>query len=143
MSPNYTDISSLVASQNSPQISYGVPEKAPPVARPEASKDHVEIHEVVEHEPAPEVKPYVEHRPEKVDVPQDLTDAGVQATETTNFPTYNSVKLPISDDRVMQGLKNPISSSLRWLAEFCVYLLRRAHIKLKLAHGKAFRMFNP
>lgn len=142
MSPTFTDISHLVKQAEAQQISYGGPEKLPPMRPPEATKDHVEIHEVVEHEPEPEVKPYVEPRQEQVVIPQDVADAGVVSTGHTQFPTYNSVKLPISDDKVMAGLKNPLSSSIRWLSEFCIFLLRRAHIKLKTAHGKAVRMFD-
>jgi hypothetical protein len=143
MPQNFTDISDLVrAAQPPQQISYGGPEKIPIPRPPEVSKDHVEIHEVAEHEPEPEVKPYVEPRPEKVEIPQDVEEQGVESTGHSNFPTYNSVKLPISDEKVLQGLKTPISSSVRWLAEFCLFILRKAHIKLKTAHGKAVRMFD-
>lgn len=155
MSSNHTDITFLISQTSQQQtqgpqaalqpVSYGHPEKAPLFPRlksdSEAPKDHVEIHEVVEHQPEPEVQPYVEPRPEKVQVPQDLQDVGVESTGSTQFPSYNSIKLPISDDRVLQGLHRPISSSLRWLAEFCLHLLKKAHIRLRMAHGKAVRMF--
>lgn len=142
MSQNFTDISDIIAAAQSQQISYGSPEKVPPMRPPEVSKDHVEIHEVTEHEPEPEVKPYVEPRPEKVEIPQDVADQGVESTGNSQFSSYNSVKLPITDDEVVKGLKTPISSSVRWLAEFCLFILRKAHIKLKTAHGKAVRMFD-
>ncbi len=142
MPQNYTDISDLIQSVQAQQISYGNPEKISPMRPPEVSKDHIEIHEVTEHEPEPEVKHYVEPRPEKIEVPQEVEEEGVASTGHSQFTTYNSVKLPISDDKVMQGLKNPISTSVRWLAEFCLFILRKAHIKLKIAHGKAVRMFD-
>jgi hypothetical protein len=143
MSQNFTDISDVIKAAQEHQVAYGGgPERIPPMRPPEVSKDHIEVHEVAEHQPEPEVKPYVEPRPEKVELPQEVVDEGVESTGHTQFPTYNSVKLPISDDKVLQGLKNPMTSSVRWLAEFCLYILDKAHIKLKTAHGKAVRMFD-
>jgi len=141
MPPNFTDISSLVSAPHPSPVSYGHPEKALMPSPPDTHAEHVEVHEVVEHEPESDVKPYVEPHPDKIKISQELVDVGVQSTGHTQFPSYNSVKLPISDDRVLQGLGNPISSSLRWLAEVCIFLLRRAHIRLLKAHGKAVRMF--
>lgn len=143
MPQNFTDITDLIKAANKQHyVSYGGPEKAPPMRPPEASQDHVEVHEVVEHEPEPDVAEHVTVHPEVVKIPQDLQEQGVESTGQTHFPTHNAVQLPISDDKVIQGLKSPMSSSVRWLAEFCLFLLHKAHIKLKLAHGKAVRMFD-
>ena len=142
MMQNSTDISHLIKSLQDQHISYGGPEKIHIPRPPEITKEHVEIHEVAEHEPEAEVKPYVEPRPEKIELPEDVSSQGVELTGHTQFPTYNSVKLPITDEQIVVGLKDPISSSVRWLSEFCLFLLRRAHIKLKTAHGKAVRMFD-
>jgi hypothetical protein len=66
---------------------------------------------------------------------------GVQASTPQNFTGYQKVQLPISDDQILQGKKQPITDSIRWLAEFCIFLLKQAHIQLKIAHGKAQRVF--
>jgi hypothetical protein len=103
--------------------------------------ESVEMHEVVEHEPDPEVKEYVEVRQETPEVPPDMKKLGVQASTPQNFTGYQKVQLPISDDQILQGKKQPITDSIRWLAEFCIFLLKQAHIQLKIAHGKAQRVF--
>lgn len=102
-----------------------------------------EMHEVIEHEhePDPEVEQYVNVRKETAEVPPDLKKIGVQASTPQHFIGYQKVQLPISDDEILKGQKKPVTDSLRWLAEFCVYLLKRAHIQLKIAHGKAQRVF--
>ncbi len=142
MNVNYSDISDLVKqASHSPFFSYGHPEHAEQ-HRPEESgdKEVVEIEEVVEHEPDDEVKKYVEPRKEAVDVDEDLKKAGVQAQKTTSFPSYQKVQLPVSDETIIKGLSQPISTSARWLAELCMYLLRQAHLTLKKTHGKIVRV---
>lgn len=100
----------------------------------------LEIHEVAEHEPAKEVKGFVKHRKEAIDVPPDLKSMGVSASAPTQFTTHTSIKLPISDDKVLQGLHAPITSSLRWLAELCLYILKKAHLTLKNVRGRVRRV---
>ena len=99
------------------------------------------LQEAVEHEiQDDEVKEFVEATPENVSVPADLHQQGVQATQATNFPSYQAVKLPITDEQVVEGLKQPQTSSFRWLAEFAMYLLKKAHITLKTVHGHVERV---
>lgn len=99
------------------------------------------LQEAVEHSiEDDEVKEFVEERKENVQVSSDLQQAGVEPVQTTQFPAYQSVKLPISDEQVMEGLHQPKSSSFRWLAEFAMYLLKKAHITLKTVHGHVVRV---
>ena|SRR3989338_7183007 len=148
MSQNHTSIDDLVELQDNPSpfLSSGSPE-GPRVSRdvesnPEKHEfDDNETLEIKEHEPDPEIEEHVEVRKETVEVPPDLKNMGVQAHQPQHFSGAQKVQLPISDDKVLQGQKAPINTSLRWLAEFCIYLLRRAHIQLKIAHGKAQRIF--
>ncbi len=89
------------------------------------------------------VEDYVEVQEEEIDIPPDLKQIGVQqpAHNASNIPMqYQNVKLPISDDKVIQGLQQPIDSSMRWLAEFAMYILRHAHLGLKVVHGKVVRI---
>ena len=142
---NFTDISDLIGKSNthpSPFFSYGgSPEQEKtPLENKQEDSEHIEMHEVVEHEPDKEVQEYVQHRKDVVEVPPELKQLGVQANTATNFPTYQKVELPISDEKVMVGLKAPISSSLRWLAEICIFFLKQAHLTLKMVHGKVVRV---
>ncbi len=98
------------------------------------------IKEVVEHTPDAEVERFVSPRSETIELPPDLKKMGLQAVSSTKFPSYQNVKLPISDDKVVNGLHAPITSSLRWLATFAVYILARAHLALKTVHGKVIRV---
>lgn len=77
----------------------------------------------------------------KVDLPPDLKKAGLKPVEPVQFPDMTQlVKTPISDDKILFGKTQPITSSIRWLAEFCLFLLKKAHIKLKTIHGKTVRV---
>lgn len=133
---NYTPIDDLVKKylQEKQAISYHK-ESAPP-RKSEVSQ----IQEVVEHEPDKEVKPFISIRQETIKLPDILKQFGLQPVSATNFPNYQNVKLPISDDKVLKGLHAPITSSLRWLATLAMYILLKAHLTLRLAHGKVVRV---
>ncbi|OGK19906.1 hypothetical protein A3C23_04360 [Candidatus Roizmanbacteria bacterium RIFCSPHIGHO2_02_FULL_37_13b] len=97
-------------------------------------------HEVVEHQPEKELKPFIKTRSETIDLPPDLKQIGVTSVASSKFPNYKQVKLPISDEKVYRGLHSPITSSLRWLAELCFFILKQAHLKIKNIHGKVVRV---
>lgn len=113
-----------------------------PEREPSGEKKDIEIHEVIEHEPSSEagVSQHVKPRAETVDVPKEAKEVGVISSGTPSFTTTKPVSLPISDDKVLWGLHAPITSSLRWLAQFCLYLLKSAHMTLKEVHGHAKRI---
>ncbi len=131
---NYTPIHHLLDNQPSRTLHK---EKEPYAS----SLDNFEIQEVVEHEPHEEVGEFITHRPETVKLREELSKIGIHATGSTQFPSLQNVVIPISDDKVLSGLHAPITSSLRWLATFAVYLLKRAHIALKVVRGHAVRVF--
>lgn len=110
-------------------------EKEPPL------REAITIEEKVELEPIKEVAPYVEVKKETIKLPPDLKRIGVQAISTPQFSQLQSVKLPISDDKIITGLHAPVTSSLRWLATLALYLLQMAHLQLKVVHGKIVRVF--
>lgn len=142
MNQNFTPINHLLTPQPQPQLQvqgrYGGPEKIE-IADPDFNKENV-VHEVVEHVPASEVKEYVEVRKETIKVPQELKDAGVTAVSNPQFANYKPIVLPLSDERIEQGRHAPINSSLRWLSELCLYILRLAHQTIKIIHGKIVRV---
>lgn len=134
---NHTPIDRLI--QEHQAISNPAKEAAPMSTKP---VETMPIHEVVEHKiEDQEVSPHVDVRPEKVDVPPDLQQMGVQAvSQQPTFPTLQTIHIPLADDKVYSGLHEPIYSSWRWLAELCRYLLEQGHAKLKNIHGKITRV---
>lgn len=89
-------------------------------------------------EPA-DVSAYVTEKEPEPTIPEDLKKHGLQQVSSA---TYQAVHLPISDEQVMEGLKQPPTSSYRWLAELANYMLFQSHIKLKQVHGKIIRVFS-
>lgn len=114
-----------------------------PEVEPVAPKGEIKVQEMVEHEPHEEVLPYVQIRKETIKLPQEVKEeTGAEEVSTTQFPSAQSLNLPISDEEVESGLHQPINSSWRWLAELCVYLLKQVHLTLKKIHGKTIRVKN-
>ncbi|QQG44367.1 MAG: hypothetical protein HYW86_00390 [Candidatus Roizmanbacteria bacterium] len=129
---NYTPIDDIIANGG-----YSSKEKEPAMVKSEP----LEIHEIVEHkEVDEEVKPHIEVKQENVKLPEDLTQAGVEAVETTQFPNLQKIKTPLSDEKILVGLHQPITSSFRWLATLAMHILKQAHLGLKVVHGKVMRV---
>jgi len=92
-------------------------------------------------EPAKEIEKIgVKLKKEEVKVPPPIEKLGVRPTGPAIPTPPPAVSLPLTDDQVMKGLANPILSSLRWLAEFCLRQLKRAHISLKRIRGEVIRV---
>lgn len=140
-SSNYTPIHALIQKykKTRPHIGGGYSKESAPIVTKQESNPE-EIQEVVEHKPEEEVLTYVTPRAETIDLPPDLKHFGLQPATTTQFPSYQNIKLPISDEKITVGLHAPITSSLRWLATLAVYLLQQAHLGLKTIHGKVIRV---
>ena len=128
---NYTSIDDLIKKWK--QSSIGLPKEVEPVSIPTES---LQMQESSEHQVSPEVKPYVQQRHETIKLPPDLTMLGLQPTTASQFSSYKNVKLPISDEKVIKGLHDPINSSSRWLSEFAIFILRQAHLTLRIVGGK-------
>lgn len=99
-----------------------------------------EIKEPVEHSPEEEVRPFVSPRAETIDLPPDLRALGLEAVSHSKFPSYKNIKLPLSDEKIIVGQKAPITSGIRWLATFALYILAQAHLGLKVIHGRVIRV---
>ncbi len=113
-------------------------EKEPPLRK---ERKEITIEEKVELEPTKEVAPYLKARKETIKLSPDLKKIGVQAVSTPQFSQSQSIKLPLSDEKIIVGLRAPVTSSLRWLATLALYLLQIAHLQLKVVHGKIVRVF--
>lgn len=92
---------------------------------------------IKEPEMNPEVAKFIEQK-EKMTVPPDLSNMGVQTTDS-NVAVAN-FSFPITDDKILEGLHQPINSSWRWLSEFLLYHLKQAHLTLKKVHGHIKRV---
>jgi hypothetical protein len=130
---NHTSIGYLI---NKP-AGHSAKEAEPNIAPAENSP----LQEVVEQQVEKEVMPYISPRQETIELPPDVKKLGAQSVGTPQFSSYQNVKLPISDDKVIKGMHAPITSSFRWLATLAVYILKLAHVQLKIVHGKVVRVF--
>jgi len=139
---SFTDINHLVEeARDAFDIhSWGRPESEPHPA-PREQSTYIEMHEASEHEPDDDVADYIEPRHAPVKVPEDLQKLGVQTTHAVQYPNYREVHVPLSDEKIMQGLKAPFDAGFHWLAELYVYILQKAGIKLEVKHGKVLREF--
>ena len=68
----------------------------------------------------------VRTQPITVSIPPPVSNLGVKVT-VTQIPMVktNSVALPLSDVQIAEGLHTNITSSIRWLAEWCRYKLKK------------------
>lgn len=77
---------------------------------------------------------------ETIELPPDVAKMGVTAVGPTQpVVTTGAVKLPLSDDQIITGLHAQIITSLRWLAEWCIRQLKKAHLHLTKTGGKIIR----
>ena len=134
---NYTPIDQLIkpdtnsSSQGTERLEH------PPASKPLESAP---LHEVVEHVSEHNIPEYIQEHKDVIELNPDVQTLGVESTGVPKFTMTQPVTLPLSDDAIASGLKAPYSSSLRWLSEFCVYLLKRAHMHLKNIHGRIMRV---
>jgi len=103
-------------------------------------KKEIEFKEVREKEVEEEVRSHIVKREETIKLPPDIKKLGLKPVPTTQFPQYQTVKLPLSDEKIITGLHAPVTSSLRWLATLALYLLQQAHLSLKVIRGKVVRV---
>lgn len=136
-SPNHTSINHILAPNNQHQQSR--PVESEPFS---PSKDTVEVHEVVEHEVQDkQVQPHIEVRKDVPEIPPDLKNLGVTTTATSSFSTYQSLKLPLNEEKLPVALKAPLSDSIRWLGELTQYLINQSHGAIKKAHKNFMENF--
>lgn len=138
MAKNFTPIDDLVLKYKNNKISQNI--SFPNKEVEPIKSEKIEIKEVVEHKVEEELKPFVSVRHETIELPPDLKKLGLKSVSNSQFSSYKNIKLPISDEKIIVGLHAPITSSLRWLATFAIYLLAKAHLTLKVVGGKVIRV---
>jgi len=97
---------------------------------------------VAEMELEPEVEQAgLEQRSETITLPEDVRQLGVEATGEAQPVATQPVgpELPLSDEKIEQGLHARIWSSFRWFAVWCVRQLQKAHFHLKKIGNRIIR----
>lgn len=69
-------------------------------------------------------------QPATVQLPQSVAQMGVTSVGQTTQSQATTVALPLTDDQIAQGLKLGITSSWRWLAQWCVRKIKQLHQKI-------------
>lgn len=83
----------------------------------------------------------VKVRPTSVSLPTPVTQLGVKPSgPSVPLGTGATVVLPLSDEQIAVGLHQSLTSSWRWLAEWCLRRLKQLHLVLKSVHGKFVRV---
>ncbi len=78
---------------------------------------------------------------EQIEIPPDLKNLGVTPTGVQqSLPVTPAVTFPLTDEKIEEGLHQNIMSALRWLAQWCVYRMKKFHLTLKVIHGKVMRV---
>jgi hypothetical protein len=109
-------------------------------AEPVGSSLKSEVQPVREKKLSPEVIDYIKKREESIKIPQELKKIGITSSDDNPADDLGP-KLPLSDSQIISGQKYPVTSSLRWLSEFALYLLRQMHYNIKVVNGHIKRVF--
>ncbi len=76
-----------------------------------------------------------------VSLPSAVQQLGVKPVgDAQTPPAAAAVVLPLTDDQIVQGLHQSITSSWRWLAQWCLRRLKQVHLAIKKIHGKFTRV---
>lgn len=141
MSQNFTPIDDLVKKHK--EMKYAASSMTKEADIPSRPVELSDSAENGEHEDtAKKVSDYVTPRADSIQLPPDLKKLGLTTNDDSQFKAaLNRIKLPISDEKIMEDLKAPPSESKRWFATILVYLLERAHLTLKRVGTKVVRIF--
>jgi hypothetical protein len=79
--------------------------------------------------------------PTVVPIPPRVSQMGVKpAGNNISTETATAVALPINDEVIAAGLGQGMSSSWRWLSEWCLRRMKQLHVIVKIVHGKLVRV---
>ena len=71
-----------------------------------------------------EVSPFMDSRQEVANVSSDLKDF-ISPIDSTHFRSFEKITLPLTEEKIQKGLKEPITSSFRWFAELAKSIFLR------------------
>lgn len=141
MPQNFTSIEDLV--QEYRAMKYGAGSQTKEMEMPLSPHETHDMQEFSEQE-TQNAKTYVTSKTEdSITLPPDLKKIGVTTNDESELfqAALNKIKLPISDEKIMEDLKAPPSESKRWFATILLYILERAHMTLKKIGTKVVRVF--
>jgi hypothetical protein len=88
-----------------------------------------------------QVDGYIEKIEKRPELSQDVQDQGVKVSGDVSMPTQITddsggviatsvpdapeIDLPLSQDQVEKGLQHKVVDSVRWLAEYCVMMIKK------------------
>lgn len=122
------------------EIPMPVTEAAPAAeTAPQPEQQEQTVERVAELQPA-DVSQYVQEKKDDIEVPPELQKHGLKPVPSTQSVPYQNIQLPLSDEKVLEGLDKPVTSSYRWLAELAKFMLFQAHLQLKKVHGRVVRV---
>lgn len=144
MSDNHTKIDHLLdeekKSQDMSASGYskeGEPRTIAPESKPEQDVELSEPEPTIEDK---EVEKFIKVENTNIELDPALKKAGLQVIDSSSLDPKHNIKLPISDEKIVQGLHQPVNSSWRWLSELAQFMLNQAHISLKKIHGHVVRV---
>ena len=148
---NYTSIQHLLEDGKKPQSAHisGLPEHEPILTSPKPAEtstspdEQAEVDVTVEKDPDiedTEVGEYLKTQNTDPEIHPELKKAGLQTIHRDSLDKKHKIELPIPDEEVLEGLHKPINTSWRWLAEIALFMLKQAHLGLKMIHGHVVRV---
>ena len=96
------------------------------IERTPSSSEKAAVSEIKEPEPIKEVEGWVEkvEKGESITLPTPITDDYGQILMQSAGAVKPKITLPMDFDEVENGLKQKVVASVRWLAEWCLRLLK-------------------
>lgn len=103
----------------------------------------VEIAPIREKPMSPEVAKYIQKQDPTVELDEVLRQAGLTKGQDEELTVPDGPHLLLDDSQIVYGLKQPVNSSLRWLATLMLYLLEQSHYTIRTVKGQVQRVFKP
>ena len=108
-------------------------EKVPSLTKKEMAKYGV-VEQGIEEEFEPRVKDWLEKLETggEIQIPQVVSDDGRNQPVVVSSPIVE-IELPLTHAQVNAGLHNQLGESIRWLAEWCVRMIKMYHGRVRYA----------
>jgi hypothetical protein len=104
----------------------------------------VEVPKPVEKPKSDDVSAYIEEQDKKVHIPQALRAIGVSRGRDESVDLEaEGPQLPLTDEEIAAGLKQPLNTTGRWLSALMLYILQQSHYTIRTVKGHVQRVFKP
>jgi len=87
-------------------------------------EEKYQVVETKEKEIEKEIEPYVQKIEKEIYLSKPITDNFGQTLVTAPSAQPTQIVLPVSQNQLLFGLKQSVSDSIRWLAEWCLRLIK-------------------